>query len=118
MAYIEGRPLSAFIQSDKPQSERQILIVIRKLALALQEAHDKGIVHRDLKPANIMVDTSGEPIIMDFGLCDKPRGRRRHPLDANRQYPRHAGLHVARASRRRSQDRSADGPVQPGRDSV
>ena len=74
MAYIEGRPLSAFIQSDKPQTERQILIVIRKLALALQAAHDKGIVHRDLKPANIMVDTSGEPIIMDFGLARQVSG--------------------------------------------
>ncbi len=71
MAYIEGRPLSAIIQPDKPQSERQILIVIRKLALALQAAHDKGIVHRDLKPANIMVDTSSEPIIMDFGLAQQ-----------------------------------------------
>ncbi len=69
MAYIEGRPLSAFIQPDKPQTERQILIVVRKLALALQEAHDHGIVHRDLKPANIMVDKKGEPIIMDFGLA-------------------------------------------------
>ncbi|HUE13938.1 MAG TPA: serine/threonine-protein kinase, partial [Planctomycetaceae bacterium] len=69
MAYIEGRPLSAFIQPDKPQTERQILIVIRKLALALQEAHDQGVVHRDLKPANIMVDKKGEPIIMDFGLA-------------------------------------------------
>ena len=27
MAYIEGKPLSAFIRTDKPQSERQILIV-------------------------------------------------------------------------------------------
>ncbi|HUE15757.1 MAG TPA: bifunctional serine/threonine-protein kinase/formylglycine-generating enzyme family protein [Planctomycetaceae bacterium] len=71
MAYIEGYPLSAMIQPDKPQSERQILIVIRKLALALQAAHDKGIVHRDLKPANIMVDTSSEPIIMDFGLAQQ-----------------------------------------------
>ena len=35
MAFIEGRPLSAFIQPDKPQPERQILIVIRKLCLAL-----------------------------------------------------------------------------------
>jgi eukaryotic-like serine/threonine-protein kinase len=69
MAYIEGRPLSALIQPDKPQSERTILLLIRKLALALQAAHDKGIVHRDLKPGNIMVDTSGEPIIMDFGLA-------------------------------------------------
>ena len=73
MAYIEGRPLSAFIQPDKPQTERQILIVIRKLALALQEAHDHGIVHRDLKPANIMVDKKGEPIIMDFGLARQAR---------------------------------------------
>jgi eukaryotic-like serine/threonine-protein kinase len=73
MAYIEGRPLSAFIQPDKPQTERQIVIVIRKLALALQEAHDHGVVHRDLKPANIMVDKKGEPIIMDFGLAQQAR---------------------------------------------
>ena len=69
MAYIEGHPLSAFIRSDKPQPERQILIIVRKLAQALQEAHDHGIVHRDLKPANIMVDKRNEPIIMDFGLA-------------------------------------------------
>jgi formylglycine-generating enzyme required for sulfatase activity/serine/threonine protein kinase len=75
MAYIEGRSLSAFIKPDKPQTERQILIVIRKLALALQEAHDHGIVHRDLKPANIIVDKKGEPIIMDFGLARQTRGK-------------------------------------------
>ena len=73
MAYIEGRPLSAFIQPGKLQTERQILIVIRKLALALQEAHDHAIVHRDLKPANIMVDKRNEPIIMDFGLARQAR---------------------------------------------
>ncbi len=68
MAYIDGHPLTAFISS-KPQPERQILIVVRKLALALAEAHEHGIVHRDLKPANIMVDRRNEPIIMDFGLA-------------------------------------------------
>jgi serine/threonine protein kinase len=69
MAYIEGHPLSAFIQPSKPQPERQILFLVRKLAQALEEAHEHGIVHRDLKPANIMVDKRSEPIIMDFGLA-------------------------------------------------
>ncbi len=48
---------------------RQIAELIRKLALALDEAHRAGVVHRDLKPANVMIDRSGEPILMDFGLA-------------------------------------------------
>lgn len=69
MAYIDGQPLSAQIQPNKPFSEKQALLLVRKLALALQEAHDHGIIHRDLKPGNIMMDSKGEPIITDFGLA-------------------------------------------------
>jgi len=42
--------------------------VIKKTALALQYAHQKGIIHRDIKPSNIIVKPSGEPVLIDFGL--------------------------------------------------
>ena len=73
MAYIEGRPLSDFVNPAVSQTERQILIAVGKIAQALAEAHRHGIVHRDLKPANIMVDHQGEPVIMDFGLAQQIR---------------------------------------------
>jgi serine/threonine protein kinase len=69
MAYIHGNPLSTFIKQTKPQPVRKIATTVRKLAKALQAAHDNGIVHRDLKPDNIMIDDKGEPIVMDFGLA-------------------------------------------------
>jgi serine/threonine protein kinase len=68
MAYIEGKPLGEYVQL-RPPIHRQSAILVRKLALALHEAHQRGVVHRDLKPANIMIDKRGEPSIMDFGLA-------------------------------------------------
>ncbi|MBL6707253.1 MAG: protein kinase, partial [Planctomycetaceae bacterium] len=69
MAYIEGRPLRDFSKSSKRQADKQTARVIRKIALAMAEAHDQNVIHRDLKPANIMIDTKNEPVVMDFGLA-------------------------------------------------
>ena len=38
-------------------------------ASALQYAHNKGFVHRDIKPENIMLDSTGQLCIADFGLA-------------------------------------------------
>ena len=69
MAYIEGRPLSDYLVSGKRSSVNSAVRIVRKVALALHEAHRHGVVHRDLKPANIMIDGHNEPIVMDFGLA-------------------------------------------------
>jgi serine/threonine-protein kinase len=68
MGYVAGKPLSAYL-GKKVQPEREVAKVVRKIALALEEAHAQGIVHRDLKPSNIMIDKRGEPIVMDFGVA-------------------------------------------------
>src|SRR5262249_16690306 len=69
MAYIEGRPLSELIRDGKPLPPRPAAALVRKLAVALAEAHRHGVIHRDLKPSNVMVNRRKEPVIMDFGLA-------------------------------------------------
>lgn len=71
MAFVEGKPLSDFIDPKKPLPVRAALTMTAKLCAALDYAHKKGVVHRDLKPANIMVNERREPVVMDFGLAKR-----------------------------------------------
>jgi serine/threonine protein kinase len=74
MAYIDGMPLSSLIRPGGPIPVGQAVLIVRRIALALQEAHDYGVVHRDLKPANVILDRRGEPVVMDFGLARRTAG--------------------------------------------
>lgn len=68
MEFIDGQPLSRLVGSKKLSDKRAILLVC-KIAGALDEAHRLDIIHRDLKPANIMLTAAGEPKVTDFGLA-------------------------------------------------
>ena len=69
MALIEGQTLAAWMskQAVEPLTACKLL---RKVASALSRVHEAGIVHRDIKASNVMIDESGEPLLMDFGLAD------------------------------------------------
>ncbi len=69
MPYIQGRTLAESLSEGPPRSRHRIAALIRKLAIALEVAHQGDVVHRDLKPSNIIVKPTGEPIIMDFGVA-------------------------------------------------
>ena len=48
---------------------------------AVSYAHRNLVIHRDLKPSNILVDSAGDPKLLDFGIAkildEAATGRRR-----------------------------------------
>jgi len=68
MEFVEGQPLRAYCEARR-LNVRQRLELMAKICDAVQHAHQRGLIHRDLKPANILVDESGQPRILDFGVA-------------------------------------------------
>ncbi len=68
MEFVRGATLSEYLRQRNPDL-RQRLEMLAKVADAVHHAHLSGVIHRDLKPANILVDDSGQPKILDFGVA-------------------------------------------------
>jgi eukaryotic-like serine/threonine-protein kinase len=69
MPYLEGEDLATLLKREGRLAVNRVLPIARQVASGLMAAHDAGVVHRDLKPANIMIDPSGEALVMDFGVA-------------------------------------------------
>ncbi len=68
MELVEGPTLADRIaQGAIPVDEA--LPIAKRIAEALEEAHEHGIIHRDLKPANVKVREDGTVKVLDFGLA-------------------------------------------------
>lgn len=68
LEYIEGLPLSDFVSKQR-LGVRDRLALLARICDAVHHAHQKGVIHRDLKPGNILVDSAGQPKILDFGVA-------------------------------------------------
>ncbi|HKQ06521.1 MAG TPA: protein kinase [Blastocatellia bacterium] len=68
MEYIEGETLASLIQQGVLDL-KQIPDLAIQAVRALAEAHSHGLIHRDIKPQNIIVTSSGQVKVLDFGLA-------------------------------------------------
>lgn len=69
MAYVEGQNLQDLVDQKGRLEPREAARIAYEVARGLQAVHAEGIVHRDIKPGNILISSSGDVKIVDFGLA-------------------------------------------------
>jgi serine/threonine-protein kinase len=69
MEHVQGRTLAQILNQDGRLLPSRAAEIAEAVAASLSFAHGQGIVHRDIKPANIMITSSGEVKVMDFGIA-------------------------------------------------
>ncbi len=74
MELVKGSALNVYCD-EKKLGTRDRLRLMERVCDAVEHAHRRGVIHRDLKPANILVDESGQPKILDFGVARASGGR-------------------------------------------
>jgi len=65
MEHVDGGSIESLIGGEI----EDIVKALVPLAEALDHAHQAGVVHRDVKASNILLDRTGQPRLMDFGIA-------------------------------------------------
>jgi eukaryotic-like serine/threonine-protein kinase len=71
MELVDGVSLHEMVVRRGPTGPEAALVVLKGSLLGLAAAHALGIVHRDYKPENVLVDSTGNSKLADFGVAVK-----------------------------------------------
>jgi len=71
MDFVEGQSLDTMLtQRGQPLNEQDVLPWIEQVcdALTYLHSHNPPIIHRDIKPQNIIITSTGQVMLVDFGI--------------------------------------------------
>ena len=74
MEFVEGEPLSTWIDTRRPLPQQDLLEIVGALAGGLAVIHKSAYLHRDIKPANVFMRADGAPVLLDFGSAREIKG--------------------------------------------
>ena len=86
MEFVQGVTLREYLRQRLPHKPdfREAVELLAPIGKALQRVHERGFVHRDVSPDNIMINTEGEPKLLDFGavkmVVSDDGGQTEHPI--------------------------------------
>jgi len=80
LEFVPGETLQDHLKrlndSGRKLSPTKAIEYMASICDAVDYAHQRGMIHRDIKPANLMLTTTGQVILMDFGIAKIVGGTR------------------------------------------
>ena len=69
LEYANGGDMLTYIQNSvNPMSEKECKLWMKQLCNAVQYLHSRNVIHRDLKLENLLIDSSKNVKLCDFGF--------------------------------------------------
>jgi serine/threonine protein kinase len=68
LEHVAGQSLHQQLKQHRPPV-REAVRLVADLAGILARVHRQGVLHGDLKPGNVLIDATGRPRLIDFGLA-------------------------------------------------
>jgi serine/threonine protein kinase len=70
--FINGKDLHDILEStDQAFTPDETVVLLKKMLSAVDFIHQAGILHRDISPDNILIDQTGNPVLIDFGAASE-----------------------------------------------